>query len=65
VANSEDTRFILDSLLNVLRPLNIPVIALGVEEAALMATLRSRDFSGYQGYIGGHPEPIETEQATH
>jgi len=64
VADREDTRFILDSLLNVLRPLNIPVIALGVEEAALMATLRSRDFSGYQGYIGGHPEPIETDQAT-
>ena len=54
----EDLRFIVEALVRMLRPLEIPLIAQGVEEPGSVATLTELGLSGYQGYAVGRPEPL-------
>ncbi len=58
IGQREDVRFILEAMLRVFRPLEIPVIAQGVEDKALVATLTDIGMVGYQGYVLGMPEPL-------
>jgi len=54
----EDSRIILQAMLRVFRPLEIPVIAQGVEDPALIPLLTEMGISGYQGFVLGKPEPL-------
>lgn len=54
----EDLRFIIEALVRMLRPLEIPLIAQGVEDAGAIAVLAELGVSGYQGYACGRPEPL-------
>jgi len=56
----KDVRFVLEAMLRMLRPLEIPIIAQGVEDIALVPVLKELDILGYQGYAGGRPEPLPT-----
>jgi diguanylate cyclase (GGDEF)-like protein len=58
IGEREDVRFILEAMLRMVRPLEIPIIAQGVEDAALVAVLRELGVAGYQGYAAGRPEPL-------
>ncbi len=58
IGEREDARFILEAMLRVFRPLEIPVIAQGVEDSALIAILTDIGVAGYQGYVLGKPEPL-------
>jgi diguanylate cyclase (GGDEF)-like protein len=58
IGEREDVRFILEAMLRMVRPLEIPIIAQGVEDAALVALLRDLGVAGYQGYAAGRPEPL-------
>jgi EAL domain-containing protein (putative c-di-GMP-specific phosphodiesterase class I) len=58
IGQREDVRFILEAMLRMVRPLEIPIIAQGVEDAALVSVLRELGISGYQGYAAGRPEPL-------
>ena len=51
------TRFFVDSLLRAARQLEVPVIAQGVEDAAILPELAALGFAGYQGYAAGAPAP--------
>jgi EAL domain-containing protein (putative c-di-GMP-specific phosphodiesterase class I) len=54
----EDSRSILEAVLRVFQPLEIPVIAQGVEDQAMVAVLSELRLSGYQGYVLGRPAPL-------
>lgn len=54
----EDARFILEAMLRVFRPLEIPVIAQGVEDESLAAVLAELGVAGYQGYVLGKPAAL-------
>lgn len=58
IIEREDARFILEAMLRVFKPLEIPVIAQGVEEQVLVPVLTELGISGYQGYVLGRPEPL-------
>ena len=58
IGSLADSRFILETMLRVFRPLEIPVIAQGVEDPALVAVLAEVGVAGYQGYVLGKPEPL-------
>lgn len=53
-----DARFILEAMLRVFQPLEIPVIAQGVEDKAMVAILAEMGVSAYQGWALGRPAPI-------
>jgi len=42
----------------MLRPLEIPLIAQGVEDPSTIAILAELGLAAYQGYAGGRPEPL-------
>jgi len=54
----EDLRFIVEAMLRMLRPLEIPLIAQGVEEGSAIPVLAELGLAAYQGYAGGRPEPL-------
>lgn len=54
----EDLRFIVEALVRMLRPLEIPLIAQGVEDPAAIAVLGKLGLAAYQGYAGGRPQPL-------
>jgi diguanylate cyclase (GGDEF)-like protein len=54
----EDLRFIVEAMLRMLRPLEIPLIAQGVEDPEAIAILAELGLSAYQGYAGGKPEAL-------
>ncbi len=58
IGEREDVRFILEAMLRMVRPLEIPVIAQGVEDASLVPALRELGVLGFQGYAAGRPEPL-------
>ena len=58
IGERDDARFILEAMLRVFRPLEIPVIAQGVEDRALVAALMDIGVAGYQGYVLGKPQPL-------
>lgn len=58
IGAQQDARFVLEAMLRVFRPLEIPLIAQGVEERALVAVLAEIGVAGYQGFALGRPEPL-------
>lgn len=54
----EDLRFIVEAMVRMLRPLEIPLIAQGVEDASTIPVLAELGLAAYQGYAGGRPEPF-------
>ncbi len=58
LATSQDTRFIVSSLIRIAQPLEIAVLAQAVESEALIQLLQEIGFSGYQGYASGRPAPL-------
>jgi EAL domain-containing protein (putative c-di-GMP-specific phosphodiesterase class I) len=60
IAAREDLRFIVEAMVRMLRPLEIPLIAQGVEDANVIPVLERLGLAGYQGYAGGRPEPLPT-----
>lgn len=53
-----DVRFLVDALGRILRPMDIALYALGVEDAAILPLLASHGVTGYQGYAAGEPRPL-------
>jgi len=51
--DDEASRFFVASLVRLGAPLDIRVIAQGVEDAAVLPILASAGVAGYQGYLGG------------
>lgn len=58
LAQNQDSRFIVSSLVRIAQPLEIGVIAQAVESESLIALLQDMGFAGYQGYANGRPAPI-------
>ena len=58
IGAQDDVRFVLEAMLRVFRPLEIPLIAQGVEDRALVALLAEIGVAGYQGFALGRPEPL-------
>lgn len=58
IAAREDLRFLVSAMVRMLRPLDIPLIAQGVEDAATIPILAELGLAGYQGYAGGRPEAL-------
>jgi EAL domain-containing protein (putative c-di-GMP-specific phosphodiesterase class I) len=58
IGEREDLRFIIEAMVRMLRPLEIPLIAQGVEDEGMIATLAELGLAGYQGYAAGRPEPL-------
>lgn len=58
IGERDDARFILEAMLRVFRPLEIPVIAQGVEDRALVAILAEIGVSGFQGWVLGKPQSL-------
>ena len=53
-----DTRFLVESLVAILRPLEVAVIVKGLESIDPLESLAAAGVSGYQGYAGGRPAPL-------
>lgn len=60
ISERDDARFILEAMMRVFQPLEIPVIAQGVEDKAMVAVLSQIGVSAYQGYALGRPEPLDS-----
>ncbi|MBE0615896.1 MAG: EAL domain-containing protein [Burkholderiales bacterium] len=58
IAVRDDLRFIVEAMVRMLQPLEIPLIAQGVEDASTIGILAELGLSAYQGYAGGRPEPL-------
>ncbi len=58
LAENQDSRFIVSSLIRIAQPLEIPIIAQAVESEPLILLLEEMGFAGYQGYASGRPVPI-------
>ncbi len=58
LAQNQDSRFIVSSLIRIAQQLEIGVIAQAVESEHLILRLEDIGFAGYQGYASGRPEPI-------
>ena len=58
IAVREDLRFIVEALVRMLHPLEIPLIAQGVEDASTITLLAKLGLPAYQGYAAGRPAPL-------
>ena len=58
IAAREDLRFIVEAMVRMLRPLEIPLIAQAVEDVEVVALLGTLGLVAYQGYAVGRPEPL-------
>ncbi|MFH1605325.1 MAG: GGDEF domain-containing protein, partial [Pseudomonadota bacterium] len=58
IGAQSDARFVLEAMQRVFRPLEIPLIAQGVEDSSLIAVLAEIGVVGYQGFALGRPEPL-------
>lgn len=58
LAENQDSRFIVSSLISIALPLEIGVIAQAVETEPVIQLLQEMGFSGYQGYANGRPAPL-------
>lgn len=59
IAAREDLRFIVEAMVRMTRPLDIPLIAQGVEDKAVLPILAELGLAAFQGYAGGRPQPIQ------
>jgi EAL domain-containing protein (putative c-di-GMP-specific phosphodiesterase class I)/GGDEF domain-containing protein len=53
-----DVRFLVESLVAILRPLEVAVIVKGLESTDPLDKLAAAGVTGYQGYAGGRPSPL-------
>jgi EAL domain-containing protein (putative c-di-GMP-specific phosphodiesterase class I)/GGDEF domain-containing protein len=53
-----DVRFLVESLVAILRPLEVAVIVKGLESREPLGALAASGVSGYQGYADGRPAPL-------
>ena len=58
VATDGDLRFLVESLIRIVRPLEIRLIASNVEDPAVLGQLADLGFDGFQGYAGDRPAPL-------
>ena len=58
LAENQDSRFIVSSLIRIAQTLEIGIIAQAVESESPILLLQEMGFAGYQGYANGRPEPI-------
>ncbi len=58
IANDADLRFLVESLVRIVRPLEIKLIASNVEDPAILQQLAALRFDGVQGYASDRPSPI-------
>ena len=55
LATHADSRYLVESVVALLRPLEIAVLAKGVENEAAIAVLETCGVSGVQGYAASRP----------
>jgi len=58
IASDGDLRFLVESLIRIVRPLDIKLIASNVEDPGLFGQLAALGFDGFQGYAGDRPAPL-------
>ena len=58
IASDGDLRFLVESLIRIVRPLEIKLIASNVEDPAVLDQLAELGFDGFQGYAGDRPAPV-------
>ncbi len=58
IASDDDLRFLVESLIRIVRPLEIKLIASNVEDPAVLDQLAALGFDGFQGYAGDRPAPV-------
>ena len=58
IASDDDLRFLVESLIRIVRPLEIKLIASNVEDPAVLDQLAALGFDGFQGYAGDRPAPL-------
>ncbi|MBK8064376.1 MAG: EAL domain-containing protein [Betaproteobacteria bacterium] len=54
-----DVRFIVEAMLRMLQPLEIPLIAQGVEDMSMTKELADIGIAGFQGYASGRPKLLD------
>ncbi len=54
----EDLQLIVEAMVRMLRPLEIALIAQGVEDRESLGVLERLGLGGYQGYVDGRPHPL-------
>ncbi len=59
IASDDDLRFLVESLIRIVRPLDIQLIASNIEDPALLGQLAELGFDGFQGYAGDRPASLE------
>lgn len=58
IAAHADLRYLVESLIRIVHPLEIKLIASNVEDPAILDQLRALGFDGFQGYAGDRPSPL-------
>ncbi len=58
IAADADLRFLIESMIRIMRPLEIKLIASNVEDPAVLDQLAELGFDGFQGYAGDRPAPL-------
>jgi len=58
IGSRDDLRFIIEAMLRMLQPLEIPLIAQGIEDEATVQVLTALGITAWQGYHGGRPGPL-------
>jgi len=58
IGSRDDQRFMIEAMLRMLQPLEIPLIAQGIEDEATVQALAALGITAWQGYHGGRPGPL-------
>lgn len=58
IASDPALPFLVESLIRIVRPLDIKLIASNVEDPAVLDQLGTLGFDGFQGYAGDRPAPL-------
>ena len=58
IATASDLRFLVESLVRIVRPLEIKLIASNIEDPGVLDQLVALGFDGFQGYAGDRPAPL-------
>jgi EAL domain-containing protein (putative c-di-GMP-specific phosphodiesterase class I)/GGDEF domain-containing protein len=58
IASDGDLRFLVESLIRIVRPLEIRLVASNVEDLEVLDQLAALGFDGFQGYAGDRPAPL-------
>lgn len=58
IKSDADLRFLAESLIRIVRPLDIRLVASNVEDPELLEQLSVLGFDGFQGYAGDRPGPL-------